>query len=246
VSINKILDSFDEAVADIFDGAVILVGGFGPADGTPSFLIRALVKQGAKNLTIVANTPGQGRQESPTPGPPRPAIRTPPNYDNAGLLIQNDQVIKAICAFPGTPPPGMRAPLHDRFLAGKLEVEVVPQGTMAERIRAAKAGIPAFYTPTGPGTIIEQGKEMRVFDGVPCLLEYALKADFALIRAYKADRWGNLVYRGTSRNFNGAMAGAAKVTIAEVDQIVPLGDLDPEAIATPAIYVDRVVLRPKQ
>jgi 3-oxoadipate CoA-transferase alpha subunit len=246
VSINKIVDSFDEAVADIFDGAVILIGGFGPANGCPSYLIRALVKQGAKNLTIVANTPGQGRQESPMPGPPRRAIKTSPNYDNAGLLIQNDQVIKAICAFPGTPPPGMRAPLNDRLIAGKLEVELVPQGTMAERIRAAKAGIPAFYTPTGPGTIIEKGKEMRVFDGIPYLLEYALKADFALIRAYKADRWGNLVYRGTSRNFNGAMAGAAKVTIAEVDQIVPLGDLDPEAIATPAIYVDRVVLRPKQ
>lgn len=243
MSINKIVDGFDEAVADIFDGAVILVGGFGPANGCPSNLVRALVKKGTKNLTIVANTPGQGRPESPMPGPPRGAIRTPPNYDNAGLLIQNDQVTKVICAFPGTPPPGMRAPLHDRLMAGKLEVELVPQGTMAERIRAAKAGIPAFYTPTGPGTIVEKGKETRVFDGVPCLLEYALKADFALIRAYKADRWGNLVYRGTSRNFNGAMAGAAKVTIAEVDQIVPLGDLDPETIATPTIYVDRVVPR---
>jgi 3-oxoadipate CoA-transferase alpha subunit len=243
VSINKIVDSFDEAVADVYDGAIIFVGGFGPANGCPSNLIRALVKQGAKNLTLVANTPGQGRTESPMPGPPRRAIRTPPNYDNAGLLIQNDQVTKVICAFPGTPPPGMKAPLHDRLIAGKLELELVPQGTMAERIRAAKAGIPAFYTPTGPGTIIEQGKEKRVFNGVTCLLEYALKADFSLIRAHKADRYGNLVYQGTSRNFNGAMAGAAKVTIAEVDMIVELGELNPEAIATPSIYVDRVVAR---
>ena len=176
----------------------------------------------------------------PGPMPPR---RTPPSYDDGGLLIQNDQVIKTICAFPGTPPPGMRSALHDRHIAGKLEVELVPQGTLAERIRAAKAGIPAFYTPTGPGTIMEEGKETRLIDGKQYVLEYALKADFALIRAHKADRWGNLVYQGTSRNFNGAMAGSAKVTIAEVDYIVELGDLAPEAIATPGIYVDRVAPR---
>lgn len=243
MSINKIVNSFDEAVADVFDGAVILIGGFGPANGCPSNLIRALVKQGAKNLTLVANTPGRGRAESPMPGPPRPPRKTPPSYDDGGLLIQNDQVIKTICAFPGTPPPGMSSPLHDRLIAGKLEVELVPQGTLAERIRAAKAGIPAFYTPTGPGTIIEEGKETRLIDGKQCVLEYALKADFALIRAHKADRWGNLVYQGTSRNFNGAMAGAATVTIAEVDYMVELGDLNPEAIATSAIYVDRVAVR---
>lgn len=243
MSINKIVDSYDEAVADIYDGAIIFIGGFGPANGCPSNLIRALVKQGAKNLTLVANTPGRGRAEVPMPGPPRPPRKTPPNYDDGGLLIQNDQVIKTICAFPGTPPPGMSSPLHDRLIAGKLEVELVPQGTLAERIRAAKAGIPAFYTPTGPGTIVEQGKETRVINGIQCVLEYALKADFALIRAHKADRWGNLVYQGTSRNFNGAMAGAAKVTIAEVDMLVQLGDLEPEAIATPGIYVDRVVVR---
>lgn len=243
MSINKIVDSYDEAVADIYDGAIIFIGGFGPANGCPSNLIRALVKQGAKNLTLVANTPGRGRAESPMPGPPRPARKTPPNYDDGGLLIQNDQVIKTICAFPGTPPPGMGSPLHDRLIAGKLEVELVPQGTLAERIRAAKAGIPAFYTPTGPGTIMEEGKETRVINGITCVLEYALKADFSLIRAHKADRWGNLVYQGTSRNFNGAMAGAAKVTIAEVNMMVELGDFDPEAIATPGIYVDRVVAR---
>ncbi len=240
--INKIIESFDEAVADIFDGAIILIGGFGPANGCPSYLIRALVRQGAKNLTLVANTPGRGRAETPPP-PGAPRRRMPPNYDDGGLLIQNDQVIKAICAFPGTPPPGMSAPLNDRLRAGTLEVELVPQGTLAERIRANKAGIPAFYTPTGVGTIIEKGKEKREINGKEYLLEYAIPADFALIRAHKGDRRGNLVYQGTSRNFNGAMAGAATVTIAEIDEIVELGELGPEEIATHSIYVDRVVSR---
>jgi 3-oxoacid CoA-transferase A subunit len=240
--INKIAVSFDEAVADIFDGAVILIGGFGPANGCPSNLIRALAKKGARNLTLVANTPGRGRAESPPP-PGAPVRKMPPNYDDGGLLIQNDQVIKTICAFPGTPPPGQHAPLNDRLKAGKLEVELVPQGTLAERIRAAKAGIPAFYTRTGVGTIIEQGKEKRTIKGREYLLEYAIEADFALIRAHKADRRGNLVYQGTSRNLNATMAGAARITIAEVDQVVELGELHPEAIATQGIYVDRVATR---
>lgn len=241
--IDKIVGSFKEAVADVFDGAVILIGGFGPANGTPSYLIRALSEQGAKNLTIACNTPGMGRAR---PGAPTPRFRRmPANYDNAGLLIQNHQVGKAICAFPGTPPPGGGSPLHDQLAAGTLVVEVIPQGTLAERIRAARAGIPAFYTATGPGTIVAKGKEGRVFDGRDYLLEHALKADFAFVRAYKGDRRGNLVYQGTSRNFNATMAGAAKVTIAEVDETVELGDLEPETIVTPGIYVDRVVLRPK-
>ena len=240
--INKIIDSFDEAVADIFNGAIVLIGGFGPANGCPSYLIRALARQGAKNLTLVANTPGRGRAETPPP-PGAPRRRMPPNYDDGGLLIQNDQVTKTICAFPGTPPPGMSAPLNDRLRAGTLENELVPQGTLAERIRANKAGVPAFYTPTGVGTVIEKGKEKRTINGKEYLLEYAIPADFALVRAHKGDRRGNLVYQGTSRNFNGAMAGAATVTIAEVDEIVELGELDPEAIATHGIYVDRVVSR---
>ena len=242
MSINKIVNSFDEAVADIFDGAVIHIGGFGPANGCPSYLIRALARKGAKNLTLVANTPGQGRGEPGGP-PPVPGRKTPPNYDNGGLLIQNGQVIKAICAFPGGARPGMKNALVEMYRAGKLEVELVPQGTLAERIRAAKAGIPAFYTPTGVGTIMEKGKEVREIDGKSYLLEYALKADFALIRAHKGDRRGNLVYQGTSRNFNGAMAGAATVTIAEVDETVELGELAPEIIATHGIYVDRVASR---
>lgn len=242
MTINKIVNSFDEAVADIFDGAVILLGGFGPANGCPSNLLRALVKQGARKLTLVANTPGLGRRRFETPAP-KVMRRMPPNYDDGGILIENGQVSKAICAFPGPPRLRELSPLHQKFDAGELEIVLEPQGTMAERIRAAKAGISAFFTPTGAGTIFEEGKEVRIIDGQKNVLEYALKADFALIRAHKADRYGNLVYQGTSRNFNATMAGAAKITIAEVDQIVPLGDLDPEAIVTPCIYVDRVVPR---
>ena len=242
MSINKLYDSFDEAVADVFDGAVILIGGFGPADGCPSYLIRALYRQGAKNLTLVSNGPGRGR---PAPGwlPPPGHRSSPPNYDDGGLLIQNGQVIKCICAFPGFGRPGAMSPFHQLLAAGKMAVELVPQGTLAERIRASKAGIPAFYTPTGAGTVIEKGKETRMLDGKMCVLEHALKADFALVRANKADRWGNLVYQGTSRNFNGAMAGSARVTIAEVNEMVELGALDPEGIATPSIYVNRVCSR---
>lgn len=239
MSINKVLPSFDEAVQDVFDGAVILMGGFGPANGTPSNLLRALVKQGARNLTLVANTPGYGRQ------PPGAVSfrKTPPDYDDGGILVQSGQVTKVICAFPGMNRPGITAPVYEKFSQGALTVEMVPQGTLAERIRAAKAGISAFYVPTAAGTVLEKGKETRVFEGRNNILEYPLKADFALVRAYKADRYGNLVYQGTSRNFNPVMAGAAKITIAEVDQVVPLGDLDPEIIVTPSIYVNRIVAR---
>jgi len=242
MTINKLYDSFNKAVADVFDGAVILIGGFGPADGCPSYLIRALYRQGAKNLTLVSNGPGRGRPAPGAPQPPGPR-RSPPNYDDGGLLIQNGQVTKCVCAFPGYGRPGMMTAFHQLFADGKMAVELVPQGTIAERIRAAKAGIPAFYTATGAGTVMEKGKETRVFDGRKYVLEYALKADFAFVRAHKADRWGNLVYQGTSRNFNGTMAGAARVTIAEVDQMVELGDLAPEAVATPSIYVNRVCSR---
>ncbi|MEK7353239.1 MAG: 3-oxoacid CoA-transferase subunit A [Chloroflexota bacterium] len=242
MSINKLYDSFDKAVADVFDGAVILIGGFGPADGCPSYLIRALYRQGAKNLTLVSNGPGRGRPAPGAPPPPGPR-RSPPNYDDGGLLIQNGQVIKCVCAFPGHGRPGMMSAFHQLLAEGKMAVELVPQGTLAERIRAAKAGIPAFYTPTGAGTVIEKGKETRMIDGKMHVLEHALKADFALVRANKADRWGNLVYQGTSRNFNGAMAGAAKVTIAEVNEMVALGELNPEGIATPSIYVNRICSR---
>jgi 3-oxoadipate CoA-transferase alpha subunit len=237
--INKVVGSFDEAVADIFDGAVVLMGGFGPANGTPSNLLRALEKQGAKSLTLVANTPGFGRQSEGS----KPFRKTPPDYDDGGILIQSGQVKKVICAFPGPNYPGISVPLFEKWQAGELEVEMVPQGTLAERIRAAKAGIGAFFNPTGPGTVIEQGKEKRVIDGREHVLEYPLKADFALVRTYKADRYGNCIYHGTSRNFNPVMAGAARVTIVEADELVTLGGLDPEIIITPSIYVDRITVR---
>ena len=238
--INKLAASFDEAVADVPDGAVVLLGGFGPANGTPSYLIRAPARKGVKDLTVVANTPGWGRQ----PADPAHPRRQPRNYDDGGLLIQNGQVRKVVCCFPATLKGGRNA-VVEQYQAGKLEVEIVPQGTLAERIRAARAGIGAFYTPTGAGTdtVADRGKETRMIDGRLHVIEYALKADFALIRAYQADRYGNLTYQGTSRNFNGAMAGAAKVTLAEVDEMVPLGELVPENVATPAIYVDRVASR---
>jgi 3-oxoadipate CoA-transferase alpha subunit len=237
--INKVVPSFDEAVKDIFDGAVILMGGFGPANGTPSNLLRALERQGAQNLTLAANTPGFGR----LPEGAEPFRKTPPNYDDGGILIQSGQVKKVICAFPGMNRPGMSAPLFEKWEAEQLEVEMVPQGTLAERIRAAKAGIGAFFIPTGAGTVIEEGKEKRIIDGRDHILEYPLKADFALVRAHRADRYGNCVYQGTSRNFNPVMAGAARVTIIEVDELVELGSLDPEIIVTPGIYVDRIAVR---
>jgi 3-oxoadipate CoA-transferase alpha subunit len=245
--INKLYESFDKAVADVCDGAVILLGGFGPADGTPSYLIRALARRGVKNLTLVGNTPGQGRARPLTPpgGPPAapPTRRMPPNYESGGLLIELGQVKKVIAAFPGAPRPGNPTPFMQLYTEGKIDVELVPQGSLAERIRAAKAGIPAFYAPTGTGTVIAKGKETRVFDGRECVLEHAIKADFGFVRAHRADRWGNLVYQGTSRNFNGTMAGAARITIAEVDEMVELGTISPEAVATPSVYVDRVVSR---
>jgi 3-oxoadipate CoA-transferase alpha subunit len=237
--INKVIPSFDEAVKDVFDGAVVLMGGFGPANGTPSNLLRALLKQGAKNLTLVANTPGFGR----APEGSKPFRKTPSNYDDGGILLQSGQVKKVVCAFPGMNRPGMTAPLFERWGDGTLEVEMVPQGTLAERIRAAKAGIGAFFIPTGAGTVMEQGKEKRVIDGREHILEYPLKADFALVRAHKSDRYGNCVYQGTSRNFNPVMAGAAKITIVEVDELVELGTIDPETIITPSIYVNRICVR---
>ncbi len=240
---NKVVDGFDGAVRDIFDGATILIGGFGVSGGCPSYLIEALSRQGAKNLTIVGNTTGLGRELKKMVAKYRVI---PDWHEDAGLLVENRQVKKAIAAFPVSASPVLVAPFEKQLRAGEVEIEMVPQGTLAERIRAAKAGIAAFYTPTGPGTIMERGKELRVIDGRKHVLEYAIKADFALIRAYKADRLGNLIYRGTSRTFNATMAGAAKVTIAEVDEVVEVGELDPEAIVTPALFVDRVVVRPEE
>ena len=245
MAINKIMDSFDEAVSDIWEGATIMIGYFGGAGEPPCWLIRALAKRETKNLTLISNMPGWGRTLIPVfQQRMKDFVKYPSWWDDPGLLVENGQVKKAICSWASGMSPANVNEFEKRFRAGEVELEMVPQGTLAEKIRAGKAGIPAFYVPTGVGTIVEEGKEVRVLGGKKYILEHALTADFALIHAHKADRWGNLVYQGTSRSFNATMAGAATVTIAEVDEIVELGELAPDVIVTPGIYVDRVVVRP--
>lgn len=242
MAINKVVGSFDEAVKDFFDGATVLIGGFGTPGGSPSYLMQALGRQGAKDLTIVCNNVGFGKELMEFVA----KFTTAPDwwYDG-GQLADNRQVKRAIAAFPVLASPLLVSPFEKQLRAGEVEIEIVPQGTLAERIRAAKAGIGAFYCPVGPGTIVEKGKEVKVIDGRKHVLEYPIKADFGLIRAYKGDRLGNLIYRGTSRTFNATMAGAARVTIAEVDEVVEVGELDPESVVTPALYVDRIAVRPE-
>jgi len=219
---RKFLLDATAAVADIPDGASILLGGFGVLQGWSHELLFALRERGVKNLTLICNSPGFG------PFSPQ-------------ILAENGQIKKLIASFGGY---SYRVtPLSEQIGRGEVEFEMVPQGTLVERIRAGGAGIPAFFTPTGIGTVIEEGKEKRVFNGHEYLLETALRADFALIRAHRADAYGNLVYRRTARNFNPPFATAANVTIAEVDEIVELGQLDPEAVATPGIFVHRLVRR---
>lgn len=234
--IDKTLNSFDEAVADIPDGASIMIGGFGGAGGQPTRLMLALREHGAKNLTIIGNVAGI----SMTTGYGWPAGIDPVDQ---GIFFASGQASRIICSFPV---PGTTNPLSEiekAWREGKAEVDIVPQGTLIERIRAAGAGIPAFYTPTGVGTPTADGKETRDFNGRTFLLEHALAADYAFIRAQKADTYGNLQYVGTTRAFGPAMATAAKVTIAEVDEIVDPGDLDPERVGTLSAYVNRIVKR---
>jgi 3-oxoadipate CoA-transferase alpha subunit len=245
--INKIKTSFKEAIEDIKDGASLMIGGFGsgPAE-PPSWLIRAIADKGIKDLSIIANLGGWGRTLIPKFKKTMGELMEdyPWWYDDHGLLVENGQVKKIICSWASGMSPVHVNEVEKRVKEGKIEVEILPQGTLCEKIRAARAGIAAFYVGTGVGTLAEKGKEVRDFNGEKYILEQAFKADFALIHAHKADRWGNLVYRGTGRSFNALMAGAARVTIAEVDKIVELGELDPEVIVTPGIYVDRVVARP--
>lgn len=207
-----------EAVAGIADGSTVLVGGFGLA-GMPFDLVDALIGQGATDLTIVSNNAGNGEV-------------------GLAALLKAGRVRKVICSFPRQSDSYV---FDELYLAGKIELELVPQGTLAERMRAAGAGIGGFYCPTGVGTPLAEGKETRVIDGRPYVLEYPLAGDVALISAYRADELGNLVYRKTARNFGPVMATAATTVIAQVTEIVPVGALDPEAVVTPSIYVDRVV-----
>ncbi|WP_194723210.1 3-oxoacid CoA-transferase subunit A [Noviherbaspirillum malthae] len=221
--INKISESLQAAVRDIHDGATVMIGGFGNA-GMPAALIDALLEQGARELTIVNNNAGNG---------------------DTGLaaLLKAKRVRKIICSFP------RQVDSHHfdaLYRAGEIELELTPQGNLAERIRAAGAGIGGFFSPTGYGTLLAEGKETRVIDGRNYVFETPIHADFALIKALRGDRWGNLVYRKTARNFGPVMAMAAKCTIAQVVEVVELGELDPEAIVTPGIFVQRVVLEGKQ
>jgi 3-oxoacid CoA-transferase A subunit len=227
MAINKVFGSFEEAVSDVKDGSVIFIGNFAGPGGTPFFLIKALREQGAKNLTIVANTAG--------------GIGLTLDYDDHRILFQNHQVKKVIASFPFSTSAKRPSEAEKQILAGEVELELVPQGTLAERIRAGGAGIAAFYTPTGPGTVIEEGKEKRYFNGRPHLLEYGLKADYALVRAWKADTLGNLIFRGTQRQFNPMMAMGADIAIAEVDEIVKPGDINPNCVVVPGIFVKRIV-----
>ncbi|HEY9572211.1 MAG TPA: 3-oxoacid CoA-transferase subunit A [Pusillimonas sp.] len=216
--ISKIFDSARQALADVPDGACIMVGGFGLA-GQPKELIDALLDQGAKDLVIVNNNAGNGET-------------------GLAALLAAGRVRKIVCSFPRQADSQVFDAL---YRAGKIELELVPQGNLAERIRAAGAGIGGFYTPTGAGTPLAEGKEQRTINGRDYILEYPLHADYALVKALRADRWGNLVYRKTARNFGPIMATASKVAVVQVDEIVELGALDPETIVTPGIFVQRVV-----
>ena len=235
--IDKTVNNFAEAVSDISEGSVVMIGGFGGAGGMPHLLMLALRDQGVRNLTIVGNTAGIA---APT------GFGWPEGVDpiDHAVLIDNGQVAKVIASFPVSGSVSRPNAFETGFRAGEIELEVVPQGTLAERMRAAGAGIAAFYTPTAAGTMLAEGKESRMFNGREYVLEEALHADFALIRARTADTLGNLIYTGTSRTFNPPMAAAARVTIAEVDEIVEPGGIDPERVDTPAIYIQRIVARP--
>jgi 3-oxoadipate CoA-transferase alpha subunit len=216
--IDKIFPSAESALADVPDGATVMIGGFGNA-GMPTALIDCLIAQGATDLTIINNNAGNGDS-------------------GVAALIGAGRVRKIVCSFPRQADSWHFDKL---YRAGKLELELVPQGTLAERIRAAGAGIGAFYTPTAVGTRLAEGKETRRIDGRDYVLELPIHADYALIKADRADRWGNLTYRKTARNFNPVMATAARCTVAQVRETVALGELDPEAVVTPGIFVKRVV-----
>ena len=213
--INKVISGAEEAVRDIQDNATLMLGGFGLC-GIPENCINALLRKGVKGLTCISNNAGV-------------------DDFGIGLLLKTRQVKKMISSYVGE-----NAEFERQLLAGELEVELIPQGTLAERVRAGGAGIPAFYTPAGVGTEVAMGKEVREYDGKKYLLENWLRADFAIVKAWKGDTSGNLIFKGTARNFNPMMATAGKITIAEVEELVPVGQLDPNQIHTPGIFVQRI------
>ncbi len=213
---NKVFPDADAAVADLADGLTVMSGGFGLC-GNPENLIAAIHRKGLKGLTVISNNCGT-------------------DFKGLGILLQARQIRKMFSSYVGE-----NKNFEQQFLSGELEVELVPQGTFAERIRAGGAGVRAFFTPTGVGTVVADGKEVRDFEGVPCVLETALTADVAIVKAWKGDTHGNLVYRATAQNFNPLMAAAARLTIAEVEELLPAGTLDPNQIHTPGIFVQRVI-----
>jgi 3-oxoacid CoA-transferase subunit A len=219
--IDKLVSSADEAVADVFDGATLIVGGFGLC-GIPENLLAALERKGVGDLTVVSNNCGVDDW-------------------GLGILLQGKRIRKMVSSYVGE-----NAEFERQLLNGELDVELVPQGTLAERMRAGGAGIPAFYTPTGAGTLVAEGKETRVFAGRDCVLEEAVVGDFSLVAAWKADRFGNLVYRRSARNFNPMAATAGRICVAEVETLVQPDELDPDSIHTPGVYVDRVVVAPRE
>lgn len=218
--INKVIASADEAIKDVRDGMTLVVGGFGLC-GIPENLIAALVRKGTKELTCVSNNAGVDDW-------------------GLGLLLQTRQVRKMVSSYVGE-----NAEFERQFLSGELEVEFVPQGTLAERMRAGGAGIPAFFTPAGVGTLVAEGKEVRAFEGRDYVMERGILGDFSLVAAWKADRMGNLVFRKTARNFNPMAATAGRICIAEVEELVDVGELDPDQIHTPGVFVNRVVVAPR-
>lgn len=219
--IQKVVANSDEAVADVPNGATIVVGGFGLC-GIPENLIGALVRRGVSDLTVISNNCGVDDW-------------------GLGLLLSRRQIRKMVSSYVGE-----NAEFERQFLSGELEVELVPQGTLAERMRAGGAGIPAFYTPAGAGTLVAEGKETRTFDGRDYLLERGIVGDFSMVAAWKGDRLGNLVYRKSARNFNPMAATAGRIAIAEVEELVPVGSLDPECVHTPGIFVNRMIVASRQ
>ena len=219
--IDKVLASADEALRDVPDGATLVVGGFGLC-GIPENLIAALVRRKVKNLTVVSNNCGVDDW-------------------GLGLLLRERAIRKMVSSYVGE-----NAEFERQFLSGELEVELVPQGTLAERMRAGGAGIPGFYTPAGVGTLVAQGKEIKNFDGRDYLLERGVVGDFSMVAAWKGDRLGNLVYRKSARNFNPMAATAGKISVAEVEELVEVGELDPESVHTPGVFVNRMIVAPRE
>ncbi len=234
---DKVYTDAASAVADIPDGATVMIGGFSSIGGHPGHLILALRDQGARALTIVSNSMGLGGGAA--------SSGRPSGIADVAALVENRQVAKGIASFPVSPRPSNPSPFELLLADGKAEIEALPQGTMTERMRIAAAGLGGFYTRVGVGTIMEEGKEKRIFDGEEHILELPLRAEFALIHAHKADRLGNLVYKGTSRNFNPIMAAAARTTIVQTEELVEIGELDPEEVVTPGVYVQRIVHIPE-